>query len=330
MNPRIDALPTSADVAAAARRLTGVIVRTPLLYCAALSELTGAKVFVKPETLQRTGSFKFRGAYNRLVQIPLADRPAGVVASSSGNHAQGVAAAARLLGIPAIIAMPDDAPALKRERTEAFGAAVVGFDRRTQHGEDIAGALAAERGATLVPPYDDTEVIAGQGTVGLEILDDLSELGLVPQVVAAAAGGGGLVAGIALAAQSRAPGLRVVACEPEGFDDHARSFRSGVRERNVSLVGSFCDALLAPHPGAMTFEITRTLVGEAAVADDAEVSRAVTFAFRELKLVVEPGGAVPLACLLEGRIPIAPGSVVVVVLSGGNVDTETFIRCLTA
>ncbi|QRG05847.1 threonine/serine dehydratase [Xanthobacter dioxanivorans] len=330
MSPYIHRLPTPADVDAAARRLAGVIVRTPLLFSPELSALAGARVFVKPETLQLTGSFKFRGAYNRLVQIPETARAAGVVASSSGNHAQGVAAAAKLLGIPATIAMPTDAPALKRERTEAYGAEVIGFDRAKEDGEDIASVLAGTRGATLVPPYDDTEVIAGQGTVGLEILEDLAEQGLTPDVIAAAAGGGGLVAGIALAVKSRSPSTRVVACEPAGFDDHARSFRSGVRERNPATVGSFCDALLAPHPGAMTFEISRDLVGEAAAVDDDEVARAVAFAFRELKLVVEPGGAVALASLLEGRLHVGAGETVVIVLSGGNVDTETFIGCLTA
>lgn len=330
MSPYIEPLPTVADVEAAARRLEGVIVRTPLLFSPELSERTGARVFVKPETLQRTGSFKFRGAYNRLVQIPEDQRSAGVVASSSGNHAQGVAAAAKLLGIPAVIAMPTDAPALKRERTLGFGAQVVGFDRSSEQGEDIARALAEARGSTLVPPYDDIGVIAGQGTVGLEIIEDLAALGLKPDVVAAAAGGGGLVAGIALAGKGRAPGMRIVACEPAGFDDHARSFRSGVREKNVATVGSFCDALLASLPGAMTFEINRNLVSGAAVVDDTEVARAVAFAFRELKLVVEPGGAVALSCLMEGRLGDIAGSTVVVVLSGGNVDTETFCRCLAA
>ncbi|MFG1357771.1 threonine ammonia-lyase [Xanthobacter pseudotagetidis] len=327
MNAPIFALPTAADVDAAALRLKGVAVRTPLLAAPVLDEATGRRVFLKPETLQRTGSFKFRGAYNRMVQIPEADRPAGVVACSSGNHAQGVAAAARLLGMPAVIVMPHDAPALKRARTLALGAQVVGYDRVTEDRDAIAAAIAAERGATLVPPYDDPGVIAGQGTVGLEIMDDLGALGLVPDVVAANTSGGGLIAGIALAVKVRAPGARVVACEPAGFDDHARSFASGTRERNRAAAGSFCDALLAPTPGRITFEITRPMVGHAATATDAEVARAVAFAFQELKLVVEPGGAVALAALLEGRLG-APGDTVAVVLSGGNVDREIFIACL--
>lgn len=327
MTASIPALPTAADVEAAALRLRGVAVRTPLLRAPVLDEATGRRVFLKPETLQRTGSFKFRGAYNRIVQIPEADRAAGVVACSSGNHAQGVAAAAGLLGMPAVIVMPHDAPALKRARTVALGAQVVGYDRVSEDRDAIAAAIAAERGATLVPPYDDPGVIAGQGTVGLEIMEDLTALGLAPDVVAANTSGGGLIAGIALAVKPRAPDARVVACEPAGFDDHGRSFASGTRERNVAAAGSFCDALLAPMPGRITFEITRPMVGHAASATDAEVARAVAFAFRELKLVVEPGGAVALAALLEGRLG-APGDVVAVVLSGGNVDRETFIACL--
>lgn len=323
-------IPTAEDVDAAAARLNGHAVRTPLVFSPVLSERTAARVFVKPETLQRTGSFKFRGAFNRMVQIPQGERAAGVVACSSGNHAQGVAAAAKILGMPAVIVMPHDAPALKRERTRALGAEVVGYDRRTEDRDAIARAIAAERGAVMVPPYDDPQVIAGQGTVGLEIVQDLAALGLAPDLVAANASGGGLVAGISLAVKRAAPAARIVACEPAGFDDHARSFRSGVRERNAEPSGSFCDALLAPTPGVLTFEITRALVGEGASVTDAEVARAVEFAFRELKLVAEPGGAVALASLLEGRLGVAGGSTVAIVLSGGNVDADTFARCLAA
>ena len=320
-------LPTAADVDAAALRLKGVAVRTPLLFSPVLSDRVGTRVFLKPETLQRTGSFKFRGAYNRIAQIPADAVAAGVVACSSGNHAQGVAAAAALRGMPAVIVMPNDAPALKRARTLALGAEVVGYDRATEDRDAIARAIAAARGAVMVPPYDDPDVIAGQGTVGLEIAEDLAAQGLAPDLVAANTSGGGLIAGIALAVKARVPAARVVACEPAGFEDHARSFRSGVRERNAAPTGSFCDALLAPTPGEITFAVTRELVGEAAAADDAEVARAVAYAFTELKLVVEPGGAVALAALLEGRLQ-AKGTVVIV-LSGGNVDAETFTRCLT-
>lgn len=322
-------LPTSADVVAAAARLEGLAVRTPLIASAILSEMTGGRIFLKPETLQRTGSFKFRGAYNRIAQIPAAARGAGVVAFSSGNHAQGVAAAAQLLGMPAVIVMPSDAPALKRERTIALGAQVVSYDRQSDDRDAIAHAIAAERGAIVVPPYDDPAIIAGQGTVGLEIVQDLEAQGLRADLVGANASGGGLMAGIALAVKAAWPDARLVAAEPDGFDDHARSFRSGRRERNLAATGSFCDALLAATPGALTFEITRDLVGEAVSATDLEVARAVAFAFRGLKLVVEPGGAVILAALLQGRLQVA-GKTAVLVLSGGNVDAATFTACLSA
>lgn len=321
--------PTAADVDAAAARLKGVAVRTPLTSSPVLDAATGARVFLKPETLQRTGSFKFRGAYNRLVQIPEAARPAGVVACSSGNHAQGVAAAAKMLGMPAVIVMPSDAPAMKRQRTRDLGAEVVEYDRVTDDRDAIAKAIAAKTGAIFVPPYDDPDVMAGQGTVGLEIVEDLTALGLAPDIVSANVSGGGLISGIGLSVKRAFPQARVVAAEPEGFDDHARSFRSGVRERNAAPSGSFCDALLAPTPGVITFEVSRRLVGEGAQASDAEVAKAVGFAFRELKLVVEPGGAVALAALLNGRLDAA-GKTVVIVLSGGNVDPDTFNACIRA
>jgi len=325
----IPSLPTAADIDAAAERLKGVAVRTPLVFSPLLSARTGGRIFLKPETLQRTGSFKFRGAYNRLVQIPEEQRAAGVVACSSGNHAQGVAAAAGLLGMPAVIVMPTDAPAIKRERTIELGAEVVDYDRETDDRDAIAGAIAAERGAIFVPPYDDPRIIAGQGTVGREIMEDLAQLGLSLDIVSANVSGGGLLAGIALAVKARAPNARVIAAEPAGFDDHARSFAEGARVRNPNASGSFCDALLAPTPGAITFEITRALSGEGVSASDAEVARAVAYAFRELKLVVEPGGAVALAALLEGRIDAA-GKTVVIVLSGGNMDAATLQACLAA
>jgi threonine dehydratase len=223
-------LPTAADVDEAARRLDGVALRTPLLTSAALDAMTGGRVFLKAETLQRTGSFKFRGAYNRLAAIPPERRAGGVVAFSSGNHAQGVAAAARLLGMPCVIVMPSDAPRAKHERTAALGAKIVLYDRAREDREAIAEAIARERGATLVPPYDDALIIAGQGTAGREIVDDLNALGLKPDVVVVTASGGGLTAGIALAVKARVPTAAVYTAEPQGFDDHARSFRSGQRE----------------------------------------------------------------------------------------------------
>ncbi|MEW6255726.1 MAG: threonine/serine dehydratase [Pseudomonadota bacterium] len=321
--------PTAGDIHAAAARLKGIAVRTPLISSPILDEVTGARVFLKPETLQRTGSFKFRGAYNRLVQIPEAQRAAGVVACSSGNHAQGVAAAARMLGMPAVIVMPSDAPALKLRRTRELGAEVVEYDRVREDRDAIAHAIAAKRGAIFVPPFDDPHIMAGQGTVGLEIAEDLAALGLAPDIVSANVSGGGLISGIALAVKERFPAARIVAAEPAGFDDHARSFRSGVRERNPAASGSFCDALLAPMPGALTFQVSQVLVGEGAQATDAEVSAAVSFAFQELKLVIEPGGAVALAALLNGRLA-ARDKTVAIVLSGGNVDPETFAACIRA
>ena len=318
-------LPTIADVEAAAHRLAGVALHTPLLTSAALDAMTGGRVFLKAETLQRTGSFKFRGAYNKLAAIAPQQRSGGVVAFSSGNHAQGVAAAARLLGMRCVIVMPRDAPRAKRERTAALGAEVVLYDRTTEDREAIAAEIAARRGAVLVPPYDDALIIAGQGTAGLEIVDDLAAIGLVPDVVVITASGGGLTAGIALAVRARAPHAALYTAEPLGFDDHARSFRSGQREQNVALSGTICDALMARMPGKLTFAINQTLVGAGVVASDDEVAAAVAFAFSELKLVVEPGGAVALAALMTGKIDVT-GKVAVAVLSGGNIDPELFSR----
>jgi threonine dehydratase len=319
------ALPTAADVDAAARRLAGVALRTPLISSPVLDALTGARVFLKAETLQRTGSFKFRGAYNKLSSIPPERKAGGVVAFSSGNHAQGVAHAAKLLGMPSVIVMPADAPRPKRERTAAFGAEVVLYDRDTEDREGIARAIAEKRGATLVPPFDDPFIIAGQGTAGREIVEDLALLGLKPDVVVIGASGGGLAAGISLAVKARVPDATIYTAEPEGFDDTARSFRSGKREQNARMSGTICDALMTSIPGKITFQINRELIGQGITASDEEVGRAVAFAFRELKLVVEPGGAIGLAALLAGRLDVT-GKVVVGVLSGGNVDPELFHR----
>jgi threonine dehydratase len=318
-------LPTAVDVDAAAVRLAGVALRTPLISSPTLDALTGGRIFLKAETLQRTGSFKFRGAYNKVSAIPEADRKGGVVAFSSGNHAQGVAEAAKLLSMPAVIVMPADAPRPKRERTAALGAEVVLYDRQREDREAIATAIARERGAVLVPPYDDPLIIAGQGTTGREMVEDLAALGLVPDLVIVNASGGGLTAGIALAVKARAPAARIYTAEPAGFDDHARSFRSGKRERNSAMTGTICDALMAQSPGKLTFEVNRTLVGEGVSASDEEVARAVAFAFRELKLVVEPGGAIGLAALLAGKVDVRD-KIAVAVLSGGNVDPELFYK----
>ncbi len=318
-------LPTAADVDEAACRLAGVALHTPLLSSPALDATTGGRVFLKAETLQRTGSFKFRGAYNKLAAISPERRASGVVAFSSGNHAQGVAAAARMLGMPCVIVMPHDAPRAKRERTAALGAEIVLYDRLRDDREAIANEIATRRGAVLVPPYDDALIIAGQGTVGREIVEDLNALGLVPDVVVITASGGGLTAGIALAVRARVPHAALYTAEPHGFDDHARSFRSGRRERNAAPTGTICDALMATTPGKLTFAINQSLVGAGVVASDEEVAAAVAFAFSELKLVVEPGGAVALAALMTGKVPVT-NRVAVAVLSGGNVDPELFSR----
>src|SRR3954462_6112979 len=265
------ALPTSADVDAAAARLEGVALRTPLISSPVLDALTGGRVFLKAETLQRTGSFKFRGAYNKLSSIAPDKRAGGVVAFSSGNHAQGVAHAARLLNMPSVIVMPSDAPRPKRERTAAFGAEVVLYDREKEDREQIAQRIAAERNATLVPPYDDPFIIAGQGTAGREIMEDLAALSLTPEIAVIGASGGGLAAGISLAIKARAPNARIYTAEPEGFDDTARSFKSGKHEHNERLSGTICDALMSNTPGKITFDINRKLIGAGITATDAEV-----------------------------------------------------------
>jgi threonine dehydratase len=302
-------------------------VRTPLLSNPALDASAGTRVFLKPELLQRTGSFKFRGAFNKLSSIPQARRAAGVVAFSSGNHAQGVAAAAQILNMKATIVMPADAPAAKRERTKSYGAEVVLYDRDKEDREAIAREIADKRGATLVRPYDDPFVIAGQGTVGREIAEDMIALELTPDIVVAPASGGGLIAGVATAVKARFPKAALIVAEPEAFDDHTRSLRAGRREAHASEGRTICDALMASIPGELTFAINSKLLSHGVTASDAEVGAAMAFAFRELKLVVEPGGAVGLAALLSGKIE-ARGKAVVIVLSGGNVDADLYAKLI--
>src|ERR1700761_7188973 len=314
---------SSADIDAAAAVLAPFAVRTPLLSPPVLSDRVGAKVFLKPEVLQRTGSFKFRGAFNKISAIAPGARGGGVVAFSSGNHAQGVAAAAKILNMPATIVMPADAPLSKRERTRAYGAEVVLYDRDREDREAIAREIADKRGATLVPPYDDPFVIAGQGTVGREIAEDMAALGLAPDIVVAPVSGGGLIAGIATAVKARYPQAMLMSAEPDGFDDHARSLRAGRREPPRAEGRTICDALMASIPGEITFAINSRLLTQGVTTSDPEVAVAVGFAYRELKLVVEPGGAVGLAALLAGRID-AKAKNVVIVLSGGNVDVDMF------
>ena len=319
--------PTIADIDAAAKVLAPYAVRTPLLTSPALDALTGARVFLKAEVLQRTGSFKFRGAFNKISSIPQETRAAGVVAFSSGNHAQGVAAAAKILGMPATIIMPADAPASKIARTKGYGAEVVLYDRYTEDREKISRDICDKRGAILVPPFDDPKIIAGQGTVGREIAEDLIALGVTPDIISAPASGGGLMAGIALAARAKFPNVQLLTAEPDGFDDHARSLAAGHREAHSHKGKTICDALMAAIPGEITFAVNSKLVARGVTATDAEVGKAVAFAFREFKLVVEPGGAVPLAALMHGRMD-AKGKTVVIVLSGGNVDADLFAQLI--
>lgn len=321
-------LPTAADIADAARAISGVAHRTPLLTSPELDTITGARVFLKSETLQRSGSFKFRGAYNRLSRIPEDRKSIGVVAMSSGNHALGVATAARLLGIRATNLMPTDSPATKRERTAAAGAEIVLFDRDRDDRVAMARAIAEERGAVIVPPFDDFFIIAGQGTVGREIVEDLDVLKVTPDTVLFPCGGGGLLAGSVLAIHELASSTKVYSVEPEEFDDHARSFIAGERLANRKASGSLCDGLLSPMPGELTFAINKQHVTEGLIVSEKEVKQAVAFAFRELKLVVEPSGAVGLAALLSRRIDVR-GQTVATVLTGGNVDPGAFAELIS-
>jgi threonine dehydratase len=317
-----------ADILDAAGRLSGQAVRTPLLRHDALDAMAGGRLFIKAEPLQVTGSFKFRGAYNRLSRLTETERCGGVVAFSSGNHAQGVAAAAKRVGCPALILMPHDAPRTKVAATKALGAEVEHFDRFKDDREAIGIARATERGAVLVPPFDDPFIIAGQGTVGLEIAHQTAEIGVTPDVVCACASGGGLIAGLALALEHEAPGVRVIVAEPADYDDHALSLASGERTAHAPAGPSLCDALLAPIPGRLTFPINVRRLSGAVSATDEEVLDAMAHAYTHLKLVIEPGGAVGLAAALLGRLNLNGGAAVIVA-SGGNVDPDVYARALS-
>jgi len=317
-----------AMIEAAAGRLQGHVRRTPLLSAPALDRIAGRRLLVKAECLQHTGSFKARGGWSALSALTPEQRARGVIAYSSGNHAQGVARAAAEQGAPSVIIMPSDAPASKIAGTKALGAEVVLYDRATESREAIGDALATERGLTLIRPYDDPLVIAGQGTVGLEIAEQAAEEGVTEGEVLVPCGGGGLTAGTALALEAHAPGLRVRPVEPEEFDDTARSLASGKIERNARLSGSICDAIITPQPGDLTFPLNLRLCGPGLAVTEDEALQAMALAFRHLKIVIEPGGAVALAAALFRPDQIA-GDAVIAVASGGNVDAPMFCQALT-
>jgi threonine dehydratase len=317
-----------ADVEAAARRIAGKAVQTPLLRFPLLEKTLGFRLLVKAETLQLTGSFKFRGACNKLMLVK-EQRPetSAVVAFSSGNHAQGVAAAASMLGFKATIVMPDDAPRIKIENTKALGAAVVLYKRHSESREQIAADIAAKNDAVLVPPYDDPAIMAGQGTAGLELCDQAEALGLRADVVIAPASGGGLIAGVATAVKHNWPDAEVYSAEPATCNDLQRSLAEGKRLSNAPGSISICDALMSPQPGALTFPVHQALLAGGLSAGDDDILKAMKFALTRLKLVMEPGGASSLACALLSRDRFR-GRTVAVMASGGNADPDTLKRAL--
>ncbi len=315
-------------IRAAAERLKGHARRTPLLSSPFLDEIAGRRVLVKPECLQHTGSFKYRGGRSAVSALDPEVRARGVIAFSSGNHAQGVALAAREFGVPAVIIMPADAPQMKIDNTRALGAEVVLYDRvGGENREEIGDRLTAERGLTLIKPYDEPQVIAGQGTCGLEIAEQARAEGVERADVLICCGGGGLTSGIALALEAEAPGLRARPCEPEEFDDAARSLAAGRIVSNARASGGICDAIVTPQPGQLTFPIMNRLCGPGLIVSEDEALRAMKLAFERLKLVAEPGGAVALAAALFRRDQIE-GDAVICTISGGNVDAPMFIRAL--
>lgn len=317
-----------AMIEAARQRMNGEAIRTPLMSSPFLDEIAGRKVLIKPECLQRTGSFKFRGGWSAVSALEPEVRKRGVIAFSSGNHAQGVALAASLHGVPAVIIMPRDAPKIKIENTRAYGAEVVLYDRANEDRDAIGATLSEERGLTLIRPYDEPLVIAGQGTVGLEIAEQSQEAGIGRAEVLVCCGGGGLTSGVALALEAKAPGLKVRTAEPEHFDDVARSLASGKIERNATLSGSICDAIITPQPGNITFPILKRLCGAGIAVTEEEALRAMVLAFQRLKIVVEPGGAVALAAALFHGDELE-NDTVIAVASGGNVDSAIMADALS-
>ena len=322
-------LPRFGDVQAAAERLKPVAVVTPLLESHVLSERIGARVFLKVEVLQRTGSFKFRGAYNRLVQLSPEQRRRGVVAFSSGNHAQGVAAAAALLSMPATIVMPSDAPRIKTDSTRGYGATVVPYDRKTQKREEIAARIAAEQGAVVVPSFDDPHIVAGQGTAGLEIAAQAQASDVALDTVLVPCSGGGLSSGIALALSGASARTRMVTVEPEAYDGARLSLERGERTAAPGMRDTIADALTSPGVGVIPFALLKANGARGLAVTDSDLMQAVAFAALKLKLVVEPGGAAALAALLSQRYD-ARGKTIAIVLSGGNIDPDMLTRCLSS
>ena len=320
-------LPSHDDVRAAQPRIAAHVVRTPMLRHPLLDQLTGGSILIKPESLQRTGSFKLRGATNAILQLTESERRAGVVTHSSGNHGQATACAAAKVGAHATVFMPSDAPGIKVEGTRRWGAEIIQYDRAADDREALTHAFAERHGGVVVPPFDHAAVIAGQGTLALELAEDAAAAGMRMDALLACTGGGGLIAGCALALEGVSAETRVFAVEPEGWDDTRRSLEGGERVANPPGGSTLCDSLLSKMPGKITFALNRLRLAGGISVSDAEVFAAIAFAFNHLKLVVEPGGAVCLAALLAGKFS-ARGQVVGIVLSGGNVDAAVFGRAL--
>ncbi|AWB49227.1 threonine ammonia-lyase [Gemmobacter aquarius] len=316
---------TLSLIQAAATRLSGHARLTPLLNAPLLDATAKRRILVKAECLQLTGSFKFRGAWSAVSALPADRRAKGVLAFSSGNHAQGIALAAQRHGIPSVILMPSDAPAVKIDNTRSYGAEVILYDRTTESRDALGAALTAERGLHLIRPYDDPQVIAGQGTIGVEIAAQAADLNITEAAVIACCGGGGLATGIALALEPHA-GFRVQTAEPAGFDDMARSLATGTHQSNATATGSICDAILTPTPGTLTLPVLARLAGAGLTVTDDQALHAMALAFTHLRIVLEPGGAVALAAALFN--PDLPDTVIVTA-SGGNVDPATFQTALT-
>ena len=326
-NEPVGRLPTFADVEAAAKRLAPIVTRTPVLESPVVNDRLGCRVLIKAECLQRTGSFKVRGAYNKIAQIPEHIRTNGVVAYSSGNHAQGVARAAKLLGIPARIVMPADAPKVKMENTRRDGAIVVPYERKNANRVAISESLVKETGGTMVPPYNDPDIMAGQGTLGLEFAEQVQAMGAKLDILLGPCSGGGMIGGCSIALRGLSPQTAIYCVEPEGYDDTTRSLAAGTRVELTNSPGSICDGLLVEAPGTITFEILKTHLAGGLVVSDAMVEQAVKLAFDEYKAVIEPSGAIGLAAVMADPQRFR-GKTIGVIATGGNVDADAFARMI--